>query len=135
MIWVGTDDGQVQLTTDGGAHWKNLTANIKGMPKEAWVAQIEASRYDAGTAWMVVNNYRKGDYEPYLFKTDDFGETWKRLVNSDTVKGYALSIIQDPVEPNLVFLGTENGLWVSIDEGKQLDSVQKWFPFRFYDGP
>lgn len=128
VIWVGTDDGQVQLTTNGGAHWKNLTANVKGMPKEAWVAQIEASRYDAGTAWMVVNNYRKGDYEPYLFKTDDFGETWKRLVNKNTVKGYALSIIQDPVEPNLVFLGTENGLWVSIDEGNSWTQFKNGFP-------
>ncbi|MGB3145569.1 MAG: hypothetical protein WBB24_15835 [Maribacter sp.] len=128
VIWVGTDDGKVQLTTDGGAHWNNLTVNIMGMPKEAWVAQIEASRYDARTAWMVVNNYRKGDYEPYLFRTDDFGETWKRLVNSDTVKGYALSIIQDPVEPNLVFLGTENGLWVSIDEGNSWTQFKNGFP-------
>ncbi|WP_419212637.1 VPS10 domain-containing protein [Maribacter sp. X9] len=128
VIWVGTDDGQVQLTTDGGAHWDNLTANVAGMPKEGWVAQIEASRYDAATAWLVVNNYRKGDYEPYLFKTDDFGKTWKRLVTGDTVKGYALSIIQDPVEPNLVFLGTENGLWISIDEGNSWTQFKNGFP-------
>ena len=128
VIWVGTDDGQVQLTTDGGAHWENLTANVSGMPKEGWVAQIEASRYDAATAWLVVNNYRKGDYEPYLFKTDDFGKTWKRLVTGDTVKGYALSIIQDPLEPNLVFLGTENGLWISIDEGNSWSQFKNGFP-------
>ncbi|SDB25433.1 Uncharacterized protein SAMN03097699_0325 [Flavobacteriaceae bacterium MAR_2010_188] len=128
VIWVGTDDGQVQLTTDGGANWKNLTANVTGLPKEAWVAQIEASRYHAGTAWMVVNNYRKGDYEPYLFKTDDFGDTWKRLVNNENVKGYALSIIQDPVESNLVFLGTENGLWISINEGNSWTQFKNGFP-------
>ncbi|MGC1516655.1 MAG: hypothetical protein WA810_13855, partial [Maribacter sp.] len=127
-IWVGTDDGQVQLTTDAGATWQNLTKNVKGLPKEAWIAQIEASRYNAGTAWMVVNNYRKGDYAPYLFKTDDFGKTWKRMADGKSVKGYALSIIQDPVEPNLVFLGTEHGLWMSMDEGKTWSQFKNGFP-------
>ncbi|MDO6473484.1 hypothetical protein [Maribacter sp. 1_MG-2023] len=128
IIWVGTDDGQVQLTKDGGATWKNLTAKVKGMPNESWVAQIEASRYDANSAWMVVNNYRKGDYEPYVFKTDDLGKTWKQVADKNIVNGYALSIIQDPVEPNLVFLGTENGLWLSIDEGETWSQFKNGFP-------
>jgi photosystem II stability/assembly factor-like uncharacterized protein len=128
VIWVGTDDGQVQVTSDGGMTWENRTANVKGMPKEAWIAQIEASQYAPETAWMVVNNYRKGDYEPYLFKTDDFGETWKQLANGDAVKGYALSVLQDPVQANLVFLGTENGLWVSIDTGNTWTQVKNGFP-------
>ncbi|TLP82826.1 WD40/YVTN/BNR-like repeat-containing protein [Maribacter sp. ACAM166] len=128
VIWVGTDDGQVQLTTDGGVKWKNVTEKVKGMPKEGWIAEIEASRYNVSTAWMVVNNYRKGDYEPYLFKTTDFGKTWTRLVNGVNIKGYALSIIQDPVEPNLVFLGTENGLWISIDEGITWSQFKNGFP-------
>jgi photosystem II stability/assembly factor-like uncharacterized protein len=128
VIWVGTDDGQLQLTKDGGTSWKNLSTKVKGMPLEAWIAQIEASRYDAGTAWMVVNNYRKGDYKPYLFKTDDFGKTWKLMVTGDVVKGYALSVIQDPVEPNLVFLGTENGLWISSDEGTTWVQFKNGFP-------
>jgi photosystem II stability/assembly factor-like uncharacterized protein len=128
VIWAGTDDGQVQVTIDGGATWKNRTRNVKGMPKEAWIAQIEASRYIVGTAWMVVNNYRKGDYETYLFKTDDFGTSWTRLAHGDTVKGYALSVIQDPVEPNLVFLGTENGLWVSMDTGNSWTQFKNGFP-------
>ena len=127
-IWVGTDDGQVQLTTNGGTTWTNLTKQVKGMPKEGWIAQIKASRYDAGTAWMVVNNYRKGDYAPYLFKTEDSGKTWKRLANESNVKGYALTIVQDPVEPNLVFLGTENGLWMSIDEGLSWVQFKNGFP-------
>lgn len=128
VLWAGTDDGQVQLTTDGGKSWKNLTRNIKGMPVEGWVAQIQASRYKAGAAWMVVNNYRKGDYAAYLFKTEDFGKTWKRLADASNVKGYALSVIQDPVEPKLVFLGTENGLWISIDEGTSWVQFKNGFP-------
>lgn len=128
IIWVGTDDGQVQLTTDGGENWKNITTKVKGMPTESWVAQIEASRYDAKSAWMVVNNYRKGDYEPYVFKTDDLGKTWRRVADKTLVNGYALSIIQDPEEPNLVFLGTENGLWISIDEGETWSQFKNEFP-------
>jgi photosystem II stability/assembly factor-like uncharacterized protein len=128
VIWVGTDDGQVHISTDAGATWQNRTANVKGMPNESWIAQIKASRYEAGTAWMVVNNYRKGDYEPYLFKTDDFGKTWTRRADVGTVKGYALSVIQDPEEPNLVFLGTENGLWVSMDAGTKWTQFKNGFP-------
>lgn len=128
IIWVSTDDGQVQLTKNGGTTWKNLTKNVKGLPKEAWITQIKASRFDVGTAWMVVNNYRKGDYAPYLFKTVDFGKTWSRMVDEHKVKGYALTVLQDPVEPNLVFLGTENGLWVSIDEGKSWKQFKNGFP-------
>lgn len=127
-IWVGTDDGQVQLTTNGGISWKNLTTNVTGMPKEAWIAQIEASKYKVGTAWMVVNNYRKGDYEPYLFKTEDYGKTWIRVIDASMVKGYALTFIQDPLEPRLVFLGTENGLWISIDEGATWSQFNNGFP-------
>ncbi len=128
VIWVGTDDGQVQLTRDGGKTWKNLTNQIKGLPNEAWVAQIKASRYNAGTAWVVVNNYRKGDYSPYLFKTENYGRSWTRMADDSKVKGYALSVMQDPVEPNLVFLGTENGLWVSIDKGNSWVQFKNGFP-------
>lgn len=128
VIWAGTDDGQVQLTRNGGKTWKNLTKQIKGLPNEAWIARIKASRYEAGTAWMVVNNYRKGDYKPYLFKTDDYGKTWKRLVDETQVNGYALSVMQDVKEPKLVFLGTENGLWVSIDEGITWSQMKNGFP-------
>ncbi len=128
VIWVGTDDGQVQLTRDGGKSWSNITSLIKGLPKEAWVAQIKASTYDAGAAWLVVNNYRKGDYAPYLFKTNNYGKTWTRLIDNTKVSGYTLSIIQDPVEPKLVFLGSENGLWISIDEGNTWTQFNKKFP-------
>ncbi|GAB5525385.1 MAG: hypothetical protein Roseis2KO_32570 [Roseivirga sp.] len=128
VIWAGTDDGQVQLTTDGGSSWKNLTKKVKGMPEEAWIAQIRASRYQAGSAWMVVNNYRKGDYKPYLFKTEDYGQHWQQMADGSKVKGYALSVVQDPVEPNLVFLGTENGLWISINAGASWQQFKNGFP-------
>lgn len=124
LIWVGTDDGQVQVSDNGGISWNNLTKNIIGLPDGAWIPQIHASRYEKGTAWIVANNYRKGDYASYLFMTTDYGKTWKNMLDANQVKGYALSYIQDPVEKQLVFLGTENGLWVSINEGKD------WVPFK-----
>ena len=124
LIWVGTDDGQVQVSDNGGISWNNLTKNIIGLPDGAWIPQIHASRFEKGTAWIVANNYRKGDYASYLFMTTDYGKTWKNIFDANQVKGYALSFIQDPVEKQLVFLGTENGLWVSINEGKD------WVPFK-----
>ncbi len=128
IIWAGTDDGQLHITRDGGKSWNNLTGNVTGMPHEAWIARIQASPFEAGSAWVVVNNYRKGDYRPYLFKTDDFGKTWKSMADENQVKGYALSIAQDIKEPNLVFLGTENGLWISIDQGNNWVQFKNGFP-------
>jgi photosystem II stability/assembly factor-like uncharacterized protein len=124
LIWVGTDDGQVQISDNGGIRWNNVTKNIIGLPDGAWIAQIHASRFEKGTAWLVANNYRKGDDASYLFITTDYGKSWKNILNTNQVKGYALSVIQDPIERKLVFLGTENGLWVSINEGKD------WAPFK-----
>lgn len=128
LIWVGTDDGNVQLTRDGGQSWQNLTANIKGLPKESWIDQIHASRYSAGEAWLVANHYRQGDYAPYLYRTRDFGKSWERMADAEDVKGYALAVIQDPVEPRLLFLGTENGLWISMDEGQNWRQFENGFP-------
>lgn len=129
VIWVGTDDGKVQVTRDGGEKWKEVTKNLKGLPKGSWIARIHASEHEEGTAWVVANNYRKGDYKPYLFKTEDFGKTWESLVEEHRpVYGYALSFIQDPVEPNLVFLGTENGLWISFDEGRNWEKFRNGYP-------
>jgi photosystem II stability/assembly factor-like uncharacterized protein len=128
IIWVGTDDGNVQLTQNGGKSWTNLTLNIKGLPKESWIAQIRASRYNKGEAWLVANNYRKGDFNPYIYRTKDFGKTWERMVDATKLIGYALTVLQDPVEPKLVFAGTENGLWISIDEGKSWTQMKNGFP-------
>ena len=119
LIWVGTDDGHIQLTQNGGESWTNVSKNIKHMPKEAWVSQIRASKFNQGEAYVVVNNYRQFDFKPYLFRTRDFGKTWENLVaDKPETFGYILAVIQDLEEPNLLFLGTEYGLYVSIDEGK-----------------
>ncbi len=119
VIWVGTDDGNIQLSTDGGESWTNCAPNIKDLPDGAWVPQIVPSGSDEKEAWVVVNNYRQNDYEPYLFHTSDLGKRWTRVVASDKVDGYVLSFAQDPEESKLQFLGTEHGLWVSIDGGAQ----------------
>ncbi len=123
VIWIGTDDGNVQLTRDGGKSWTNFRGKIPGMPVGAWIPQIRASRYNAGEAFVVANDYRRGDFKPYIFRTTDYGKTWTSLVNESKVKGYALTVVQDPAEPNLIFVGTEHGLWVSFDNG---GSFQQW---------
>jgi hypothetical protein len=123
VIWVGTDDGNVQLTQDGGKTWTNFRGKIPGMPLGSWVQQIQPSRHNAAEAMVVVNDYRRGDFKPYIFRTTDFGKTWSRLVDEKKVVGYALSVIQDPTEPNLIFVGTEQGLWVSLNNGT---SFQQW---------
>ncbi len=123
VIWVGTDDGNVQLTKDGGKTWTNFRGKIPGMPLGCWIPQIQASRYNMAEAWVVANDYRRGDFKPYIFRTTDYGKTWTRVVDEKKVNGYALCVIQDPTEPNLVFAGTEQGLWISFDEG---NSFQQW---------
>jgi hypothetical protein len=114
-IWVGTDDGHVQLTRDGGKSWTNLSRTIKDFPKSCWVPQITLGA-SAGEAWVVANNYRQGDSKPYLFYTSDYGKTWINAANNNEVFGHCLSVVQDSKEPKLVFLGTEHGLYVSFDK-------------------
>ncbi|MEM7106811.1 MAG: hypothetical protein AAF519_01200 [Bacteroidota bacterium] len=128
LLWVGTDDGLIHLTRDGGQSWANLTGSIPGMPSAGWVAQIKASTYNAGEAFAVVNNYRNFDFKPYLFHTNDYGKTWRSLVNENQVWTYTLSFVQDPVEPNLMFLGSDGGLYVSIDAGKNWTQWGEGYP-------
>ena len=130
VIWAGSDDGQVHVTEDGGKNWRNVTANIAGMPKNAWVPQIQASVHNPGEAFVVVNNYRQFDFKPYLFRTRDYGKTWESLVTSVQVgeSNYTLASVQDPEEPNLLFLGTENGLFASIDQGKNWTRWTNGYP-------
>jgi len=129
LLWVGTDDGNVQLTKDGGKTWENVTNNIKGLPKGSWIPQIRASKFNKGEAYIIVNNYRLFDFKPYLFKTKDFGKTWENILKgkSETF-GYTLAIAQDFEEANLLFLGTEYGLYISIDEGKTWTKWTNNFP-------
>jgi photosystem II stability/assembly factor-like uncharacterized protein len=118
VIWAGTDDGNLQLTTDGGKTWTNVVANISNLPKATWCSSVEASRFDRGTAYVTFDGHQTGDMKVYVFKTTDFGKTWKALA-SDAISGYAHVIREDRVNRNLLFLGTEFGLFVSIDGGEQ----------------
>ena len=117
VIWVGTDDGRLHLTRDGGDNWTSLEANVPGVPANTWIPHIEPSTYATGSAFVVFDNHRRSDWTPYAYRTDDFGASWTRLAGPDDVSGYALSITQDPVDPELLFLGTEFGLFVSLNGG------------------
>ena len=126
VIWVGTDDGNVQVTRDGGKSWTNVTAALHGFPKGSWVSWVEASRFDPATAYATIDRHSFGDMGTYLYRTTDFGKTWSALVTpqTDGIRGYAHVIREDTVSPNLLFLGTEFGLWVSLDAGAS------WAPFH-----
>jgi photosystem II stability/assembly factor-like uncharacterized protein len=132
QIWVGTDDGNVQLTRDGGAHWTNLTANL-GMPAGNWISWVEASRFDPAVAYVTDDRHTTGDMAPYLYRTTDYGRTWQRLVGPETtgVRGYAHVIKEDRLNPNILFLGTEFGLFVSLNGGQ---SWAQFKPNNFPDG-
>ena len=120
LIWVGTDDGNVQITQDGGKTWNNVVANVPGVGKAPWVTWIEASRYNDSTAYATFDRHMYGDMKPYVFKTTDYGKTWTPLKAAESgVRGYAHVIKEDTQNPNLLFLGTEFGLWISIDGGER----------------
>ncbi len=128
VIWVGTDDGNVQVTKDGGKTWTNTAAKLTGLPKASWIPQIQASKYDAGEAWIIANNYRNNDFSAYAYRTKNYGTSYERIADDSKVWGFALSIVQDPVEPNLVFLGTEYGLYVSFDNAKTWNQWRHGYP-------
>ena len=125
VLWVGTDDGNVQLTRDGGRTWLNVVERIRGVRPNSWVPHIEASKFDGGTAFVIFDDHRRGDNTPYVFKTMDYGDTWTSLVTADIEPFNFVHVIeQDPVEANLLFLGTEYGMYVSLNGG------QKWHLWR-----
>ncbi len=120
VIWVGTDDGNLQLTRDGGAHWSNVVGNVPNVPKNSWVSWVQASKFAAGTAFVAFDRHTFSDMAPYVFATDDFGKTWRPLVeptDAKGVRGYAHVIKEDTIDARLLFLGTEFGLWISVDSG------------------
>jgi photosystem II stability/assembly factor-like uncharacterized protein len=120
VIWCGTDDGNLQLTRDGARTWNNVVGNVQGLPKNSWVRWVQASSFDPGTAYAAFDRHTFGDFAPYLYKTTDFGQTWKALATPQEnkgIRGWTHVIKEDLVKPNLLFLGTEFGLYVSIDGG------------------
>ena len=115
-IWVGTDDGNVQLTRDGGKTWTNLVKNISGLPANTWVSGIEASHFDPATAYASFDNHMTGDMKAYVYKTADYGKSWQQLAG-EGISGYAHVVREDLVNRNLLFVGTELGLFLSLDGG------------------
>ncbi len=120
IVWVGTDDGNVQVTRDGGRTWTNVVGNIHGLPKNAWVSSIEAGHFEQGTAYATFDVHTLGDMRPFVYKTGDFGQTWTPVVaEGGAVRGYAHVVKEDLVNKDILFVGTEMGLWISLDGGKQ----------------
>ncbi|MBE0674386.1 MAG: glycosyl hydrolase, partial [Bacteroidales bacterium] len=117
IIWVGTDDGNIQITTDGGKTWTRLNDAVPGLPAFAFISHVDADNFDKNAAWVTVDAHRNGDMTPYVYYTGDLGRTWTALAAGD-IKGFCHVIKQDPVNRDLVFLGTEMGLYVSTDHGK-----------------
>ena len=130
IIWVGTDDGNLQITRDGAKTWTNVVGNIAGLGKNSWVSTVAASRFDEGTAYVTFDRHTFGDLKPYAYKTADYGKTWSSLnVQENGVQGYAHVITEDTVDPDLLFLGTEFGLWMSYDGG------QHWAQYKATNFP
>ncbi|MDH3710789.1 MAG: hypothetical protein OER04_12915, partial [Cyclobacteriaceae bacterium] len=123
VIWVGTDDGNLQVTRDGGKSWTNVIGAIKGVPANTWIPHIHVSKHQKGEAFVVFDDHRRDNWTPYLYHTKDYGRSWSRILNEDDVGGFVYSFVQDPVAPNLYFCGTESGLYVSLDAGS---SWSKW---------
>ncbi len=121
LIWVGTDDGRVHLTRSRGGYWEDVGRRIRGVPDGAWVSDIEPSKHHPGTAYVVFDDHRRGDWTPYVLRTENYGEDWKKVVEKDQVRGFVHTLEEDPTTPNLLFAGTEFGLWVSLDRG------ESWF--------
>jgi photosystem II stability/assembly factor-like uncharacterized protein len=130
VIWAGTNDGQVQLTRDGGKSWTNVTANIPGLPPWGTVGNIEPSRHDAGTAYLTVDLHQVNNRDPWVYKTADYGRTWRPIVNGipRSMLSYAHCIREDPVRRGLLYLGTENAIYVSFDDGASWQPLQTNLP-------
>ena len=118
VVWVGTDDGRLHVTRDGGETWTSVEENVLGVARNTWVPHIEASKYDAATAFAVFDDHRRGDWTTHVYRTTDYGKSWVSLA-APNIDGYAHCLEQDPVDEDLLFLGTEFGLWVSLDGGRE----------------
>jgi photosystem II stability/assembly factor-like uncharacterized protein len=126
LIWAGTDDGLIQLTRDGGQHWENITP--KAMPDWGTVSMIEVSPHDAGTAYVAVEKHKADDFAPYIFKTTDFGKSWTALIEGIPSNDYVHAVRIDPRHPSLLFAGTEQGVYVSFNDGAQWQPLQLNLP-------
>ncbi|HEX2666185.1 MAG TPA: hypothetical protein VHM93_25375 [Candidatus Acidoferrum sp.] len=130
VIWAGTNDGYVQITRDGGKTWTNVTKNIPNLPEWGTVSNIEASRYDAGAAYITVDFHQMNNRDPFVYKTADYGKTWTSITNGipHSMLSYAHCIREDPVRKDLLYLGTENGMYISFDDGKNWQPLESGLP-------
>ena len=128
IIWVGTDDGNVQVTSDGGKNWKNVIENIEGVPNNTWVYHIEASTQNENVAYAVFDGHTSGDMKAYAYKTSDLGKTWKNIIPNNDVTGFVRNIQVDYVNEDLLFLGTELGVYITINGGDNWSRFAKNVP-------
>ncbi|NRB61761.1 MAG: hypothetical protein HRU40_01805 [Saprospiraceae bacterium] len=132
-LYAGTDDGKIQVSTDDGAHWMDVTPNIPGLPEMAWINTIEVSSHHGATAFLAINNYRNDDYSNYLYKTTDGGVTWSSITGDLPANRVVRTLREDPRNPNIYYLGTELGLFVSINGGQnwvELKANMPTLPFN-----
>lgn len=125
-LWAGTDDGNLQVTRDGGAHWTNVIGNIQGLPRESWVSSINTSYSDAGTVYVSFDRHTMDDFAPYAYVTHDNGKTWARISNG--LAGYVHIIAPDPKQPALIYAGTELGFYASFDGGETWTDLRLGLP-------
>lgn len=129
VLWVGTDDGNLQVTRDGGKNWKNVATRVPGLPKATYVSRVVASKYAEGTAYATFDGHRNEDYAVYIFVTSDYGETWKAIRGGIPETAGSVHVIREhPRNANLLFAGTEFGLWVSWDRGANWSALKSNFP-------
>ncbi|MEM1145455.1 MAG: sialidase [Pseudomonadota bacterium] len=130
LLWAGTNDGLVHVSQDGGANWNNVTANSPRIPSYGAVRNIEASKYNEGTAYLTVDAHEMGDFKPYVYVATDFGSSWKQITSGieEGVLSYARMIKEDPVNPNVLYLGTENALYFSLNQGGEWQSLMTNLP-------
>jgi photosystem II stability/assembly factor-like uncharacterized protein len=129
VLWVGTDDGNLQVTRDGGKTWKNVVSRVTGVPKGTYVTRVVASKYAEGAAYATFDGHRADDYNVYLFQTSDYGETWKAIRNGIPDSAGTVHVVREhPRSANLLFAGTEFGLWVSWDHGSNWTALKNNFP-------
>lgn len=124
IIWAGTDDGNLWVTRDNCANWENVTQNIKGLPPNSWVSRVEASNFDEGGVFVTFDRHNSDDYAPYIYRSLDYGKTWQSLRANLPPVGYLHVVRQDYVNKNLLFVGSEFGLFVSFDGGL------RWYPYK-----
>ncbi|MGH7542209.1 MAG: WD40/YVTN/BNR-like repeat-containing protein, partial [Gemmatimonadota bacterium] len=136
VLWAGSNDGLVHVSRDGGANWTNVTANIPELPPDGVVRSIDASKWSAGKAYLTIEHHQVGDFAPRAYRTEDFGESWTLIVNGvdDGPLSYTRYLLEDPVRPGLLYLGTEASLYVSFDDGARWQKLMPNLPPAPYYG-